>query len=109
MCFVIIGALYVVDAGPFGPSLPLHVGSSVSRDRRKSYPPDPDTMTSSRLDSIRPSSVQTAPSAVQSVVMGNTTVTLPLEVGLIFICQPMLLGGFRRRAPVTDPPVTVKA
>ena len=56
-----------------------------------------------------PSSVQTAPSAVQSSVMGSTMVTSPLEVGLIFICHLVLLGGSSLRAPSTLPPVTVKA
>ena len=50
-----------------------------------------------------------APCASQSSVTGSSTVTSPLESGLTTISQPMLLGGLKRRAPVTEPPVTVNA
>ena len=66
-------------------------------------------MSCRRLDSFLPSPVHIAPSAVQSVVMGSTTVTSALEVGSILISQLMLPGGSSRRAFVTSPPVTVKA
>ena len=73
------------------------------------YPLGPETVISSRLDSGLPSPVQIAPCALQSVVAGSTMVTSPLESGSTTTSQPMLLSGSRRRAPVTEPPVTVKA
>ena len=59
--------------------------------------------------SMRPSSVQIAPSSAQSVVARSTSVTASLPVGATVISQAMLLGGLSRRAPVTAPWVTVKA
>ena len=73
------------------------------------YPLGPETVISSRLDNGLPSPVQIAPCAAQSVVTGSTTVTSPLESGLTTTSQPTLLGGSRRRAPFTEPPVTVNA
>ena len=64
---------------------------------------------STRLESILPSWVQTAPWAPQSVVAGSTMVTVPSPLGLMVITQPTLLGGASRRALITVPPVTVKA
>ena len=69
----------------------------------------PGIVISTRLDSILPSAVQTAPSASQSVVTGSTTVTAPVPVGRTWICHPALLPSTRRRALNTSPPVTVKA
>ena len=66
-------------------------------------------MNSNGLDNILPSSVQMAPGASQSSVTGRVIVTSPVESGFTTISQPTLLGGSRRRAPVTVPPVTVKA
>ena len=48
-----------------------------------------------------------APSAVQSVVMGSTTVMSPLDSGLTLISQRMLLPLTSRRAPSTLRPSTV--
>ena len=61
------------------------------------------------FDNLRSSSVQMAPVALQSVVVGSTMVTVPSPDGWTVISQPTLLGGFSRRALVTSPPVTVKA
>ena len=73
------------------------------------YPPGPLTVNSSRLDSFLPPWVQMAPWAPQSVVTGRTTVTPASEPGPTWTSHPILLGGSRRRAPVTEPPCTVKA
>ena len=48
-----------------------------------------------------------AASAVQSSVMGSTTVMSPLESGLTLISQRMLLPLTSRRAPSTLRPSTV--
>ena len=45
----------------------------------QAYPLGPLTVNSSRLDSFLPSAVQTAPSALQSVVTGRTMVTSAAE------------------------------
>ena len=47
-----------------------------------------------------------APWAPQSVVGGRTTVTSASQSGSTVICQRVLLGWFRRLAPVTWPPVS---
>ena len=69
----------------------------------------PETVKSLRLESFLPSAVQTAPSALQSVVTGRTTVTPASALGVMVISHPMLLPGVSRRALATVPPVTVKA
>ena len=51
------------------------------------YPPGPLTVSSSRVDSILPSEVQTAPESSQSVVAGSTMVTAPLPAGVTEISQ----------------------
>ena len=69
----------------------------------------PGTTSRSPPESIQPSSVQMAPSAVQSVVTGSTMVAAPSPSGSTWISQPMWLGGASRCAPATAAPVTVKA
>ena len=58
----------------------------------------PLTASSSRLDSILPSPVQTAPLALQWVVTGRTTLTPAFPSGSTVISQWMLLGLSSRRA-----------
>ena len=72
------------------------------------YPLGPATVSSSRLDSFLPSSVQMAPWTPQSSVTGRTMVTSPFESGLTVISQRMLLGLSIRCAFTTSPPVTSK-
>ena len=63
----------------------------------------PETVNSFRLDSFLPSTVQTAPSASQSVVTGRITVTAVAESGVSVMVHPMLLPWVSRRALVTLP------
>ena len=81
----------------------------VATTNGRRYWPGPLTVSSSRLDSIRPSPVQMAPWSPQSVVTGRTTVTSALESGSTVIRQRILLGLSSRCAVFTAPPVTVKA
>ena len=66
-------------------------------------------VTSSRVDSVLPLSVQTAPSASQSVVAGSTMVTGPSPSGVTWISHRTFLPFSSRRAFTTSPPVAVKA
>ena len=66
----------------------------------------PLTASSSRLDSILPSSVQTAPVALQPVVTGRTTLTPAFPSGSTVISQRMLLGLSSRRAFFTVPRIS---
>ena len=77
--------------------------------RGSAYSPGPLTVSSKRLDSILSTSAQMAPCASQSVVAGRVIVTSPLESGLTTISHRRFLPLTSRRAPVTEPPVTVKA
>ena len=69
----------------------------------------PLTVSSSLVESILPSSAQTAPWAAQSVVSGRTMVTSASPSGSTVTSQPMLDGGDSRRALVTVPPLTSNA
>ena len=51
------------------------------------YPPGPGMVIATLSDSILPSSVQTAPWTVQTVVMGRTTTTSPFPPGSTVICH----------------------
>ena len=73
------------------------------------YWPGPLTVRSRRLDSFLSPSAQMAPCASQSSVAGRVIVTSPLESGLTTISHRRFLPLTSRRAPVTEPPVTVKA
>ena len=66
----------------------------------------PATVSSVRLDSILPSSAQTAPWLSQSFVTGSATVTSLSPLGSTVISQRTLLPLSSRRACVTRPPVT---
>lgn len=68
----------------------------------------PLTASSSQLDNILPSPVQTAPLALQSVVTGRTTLIPAFPSGSTVISQRMLPGLSSRCAFVTAPPVTVR-
>ena len=69
----------------------------------------PGTVKLSGLDSFLPSSVQIAPSALQSVVSGRVMVMVPFPSGFTVMRQEMLLGLSVLWAASTDPPVTLKA
>ncbi len=69
----------------------------------------PLTVNTISVDSFLPSSVQIAPSASQSSVIGRMIVTAPSELGLTVIRQPTLLPCSSRYAFRTVPPFTVKA
>ena len=66
-------------------------------------------MNSVQLDSILPSSVQIAPCAAQSVVVGKTMTTSDVELGATVTCHRALLPLVTRLARVTSPPVTSNA
>ena len=69
----------------------------------------PAMVSETAEDSFLPSAVQMAPRAAQSVVTGRTTVTSLGELGSTVISHRTLAKRSRDRAPVTSPPVTVKA
>ena len=69
-------------------------------------PTGPATVADSACDSGRPSPVQIAPLAPQSVVSGSRTVTAPSESGSTVIFHRSRRPS-TRRALVTSPPVTV--
>ena len=66
-------------------------------------------MKLSELDNFRPSPVQMAPVAPQSVVAGSSMVTSPVPCGFTVMSQGMLLGLSVLCALSTDPPVSLKA
>ena len=76
------------------PASPVHTCLLLLVSR---YWPGPVMVSSSRLDSILPSSVQIAPSASQSSVTGSTMIKEPSESGVTWISHPILLGGPSRR------------
>ena len=76
---------------------------------RQTYWPGPDTVKLRELDNFRPSPVQMAPVAPQSVVAGSSMVTSPVPCGFTVMRQEMLLGWSVLCALSTDPPVTLKA
>ena len=69
----------------------------------------PATVTVVELESFLPSSVQIAPSALQSVVSGRVMVIVPFPSGFTVMLQEMLLGLSVLWAASTDPPVMLKA
>ena len=73
---------------------PVYPSGPETSIERRDYWPGPLTLNSSRLDSILPSSVQMAPSSVQSVVAGRVTVTSAAESGVT-----VELGLRARRTP----------
>ena len=80
-----------------------------SGDAGWTYPSSPVTVSSTCSGSILPPEVQIAPSAVQSVVAGSTTVTSPLPEGSTEISYFRFLPASSRRTLVTSPPATVNA
>ena len=90
---------------------PVMVGAPVAAEFSwEGFWLDGPGMTISRaLDSILPSSVQTAPWLAQLVVTGSDTVTSVLTDGRTEISHLTFLFCSSRRTSVTSPPVTVKA
>ena len=66
-------------------------------------------MRSRRLDSFLSTSAQMAPCAAQLVVAESTTVTSAFPDGCTVISHRRFSPLTNLRAPVTEPPVTVKA
>ena len=89
-----------VDAVSVSPARasPVIVGAPVAAvfDR-----PGPDTVAESELDSMRPSSVHTAPAAEQSVVADSDTVTSAADRGRTVMTQRWFCPCSARFAPVT--------
>ena len=69
----------------------------------------PATVADSECDSGRPSSVQIAPLAPQSVVSGSVIVTAPWPLGSTVMFHAWLLPCRWRWAVFTSPPVTANA
>ena len=61
---------------------PVYPSRPETSIERGDYWPGPETVSSRRSDSFLPSAVQTAPSALKSVVTGRTTVTSAAESGV---------------------------
>ena len=72
-------------------------------------PTGPATVADSEVDKGRPSPVQSAPPAWQSVVSGSRIATAPAPSGSTVIVHPRLLPDCRRFAFRTAPPVTANA
>ncbi len=67
------------------------------------------TVADGEFDSFRPSGVQIAPAAPQSVVSGSTTATAPYPSGSTVMFQFWLFPDAWREAFLTRPPVTSSA
>ena len=62
---------------------------SLLPEPREAYPPGPVTVSSFLLDSFPPETVQMAPRALQSVVLGSTMTTSPFRSGVTVISRRM--------------------